>query len=311
VLLPFRDPRTPDMWSFVEHVRRTAEAGLVPAVNMDTGFGPTLDAGTRAELLALARSTCDGTLVAGAHVVDAPGDRLDLDAYLAEVDGIQAAGALPILFPSHGLAALDDQGIVEVLARIGEHCDAFLGFELSPAFHPAGRILSLEAYTAMVDLPTCIGAKHSSLEREPEWDRLRVRDARRPDFMVLTGNDLAVDMVCYGSDYLLGISTFAPDLFAERDRRWEEGDPGFHRLNDDLQYLGRFTFRRPVPAYKHSAAQFLRLRGWIPSDHTQAGAPERPASDLPILAELADRLGVLPDEAERPHPTEPGTAADR
>jgi dihydrodipicolinate synthase/N-acetylneuraminate lyase len=297
VLLPFSDPRTPDLGSFAEHVRRTAEAGLVPAVNMDTGFGPTLDAGTRAELLTLARSTCEGTLVAGAHVVDAPGDPLDLDAHLAEVEAIQAAGALPIVFPSHGLAALDDDGIVEVLARIGEHCDAFLGFELSPAFHPAGRILSIEAYTAMVDLPTCIGAKHSSLQREPEWERLRVRDARRPGFMVLTGNDLAVDMVCYGSDYLLGISTFAPDLFAARDRMWEVGDPAFHQLNDDLQYLGRFTFRRPVPAYKHSAAQFLRLRGWIPSDHTQAGAPERPASDLPILAELADRLGVLPDDA--------------
>ena len=144
-----------------------------------------------------------------------------------------------------------------------------------------------------MDVPACIGAKHSSLERAPEWDRLRLRDDRRPDFLVLTGNDLAVDMVCYGSDYLLGITTFAPDLFAERDRRWAEGDPSFHQLNDDLQYLGRFAFRRPVPAYKHSAAQFLRLRGWIGADHTQAGSPERPASDVAVLAELADRLGVL------------------
>ena len=125
-------------------------------------------------------------------------------------------------------------------------------------------------------------------------DRLRLRDEVRPDFLVLTGNDLAVDMVCYGSDYLLGITTFAPDLFAERDRRWADGEESFHQLNDDLQYLGRFAFRRPVPAYKHSAAQFLRLRGWIDSDQTQAGAPERPATDLPVLAEIADRLGVLP-----------------
>jgi dihydrodipicolinate synthase/N-acetylneuraminate lyase len=296
VLLPFTDPRTPDHWSFVEHVRRTAEAGLVPAVNMDTGFGPTLEAQERDELLAVARATCDGTLVAGAHVTDSPGDAPDVDAYLREVDRIQAAGALPILFPSHGLAALDDAGIIDVLRRVGEHCDAFLGFELSSAFHAAGRILSLDAYGAMLEIPTCIGAKHSTLERQPEWDRLRLRDARRPEFMVLTGNDLAIDMVCYGSDYLLGISTFAPDRFAARDRAWELGDPSFHQLNDDLQYLGRFAFRRPVPAYKHSAAQFLRLRGWIPSDHTQAGSPERPDSDLPVLAELADRLGVLGDD---------------
>jgi hypothetical protein len=165
---------------------------------------------------------------------------------------------------------------------------------LSPEFHPAGRILSLDAYEGLLAIPSCVGAKHSSLERAPEWDRLRLRDRLRPEFMVLTGNDLAIDMVCYGSDYLLGISTFAPDLFAERDRCWAEGDPAFHQLNDDLQYLGRFAFRRPVPAYKHSAAQFLRLRGWIDHDATQAGAPTRPDSDVAVLAELADRLGVLP-----------------
>jgi hypothetical protein len=66
----------------------------------------------------------------------------------------------------------------------------------------------------------------------------------------------------------------------------------FHQLNDDLQYLGRFAFRSPVPAYKHSAAQFLRLRGWIDSDVTPAGAPERPPTDVAILSEIAERLGV-------------------
>ena len=66
----------------------------------------------------------------------------------------------------------------------------------------------------------CIGTKHSSLDRMLEWERLRLRDETRPDFMVLTGNDLGIDMVMYGSDYLLGLSTFAPDLFAKRDAMW-------------------------------------------------------------------------------------------
>ena len=65
--------------------------------------------------------------------------------------------------------------------------------------------------------------------------------------------DLAIDMVMYGSDYLLGLSTFAPEEFARRDRMWAQGDPGFHELNDALQYLGAFTFRAPVPAYRHDA----------------------------------------------------------
>ena len=101
--------------------------------------------------------------------------------------------------------------------------DRFIGFELSPVFHPDGRIWDLDTYRAVLGIPQCIGAKHSSLERQPEWDRLRLRDEVRPDFLVLTGNDLAIDMVMYGSDYLLGLSTFAPAEFAARDRCWADG----------------------------------------------------------------------------------------
>ena len=36
------------------------------------------------------------------------------------------------------------------------------------------------------------------------------------EFRVYAGNDLAIDMVAYGSDYLLGLSTLAPNAFAER-----------------------------------------------------------------------------------------------
>lgn len=49
-------------------------------------------------------------------------------------------------------------------------------------------------------------------------------------------------MVMYGSDYLLGLSTFAPDYFAKRDAYWESGDPRFYELNDLLQYLGFCPF---------------------------------------------------------------------
>jgi hypothetical protein len=99
-------------------------------------------------------------------------------------------------------------------------------------------------------------------------------------------------MVMYGSDYLLGLSTFAPDLFAARDRMWVAGDPGFYELNDVLQYLGFFAFRNPVPAYKHSAAMFLKLRGWIGCDATHPQSPHRPDADREVLAELLGRLGV-------------------
>ena len=198
-----------------------------------------------------------------------------------------------MLFPSHGLNALDDDRWVQALAAIARHLDRFIGFELGSMFVPYGRIVSLDAYGGMLELTACIGAKHSSLDRMAEWDRLALRDRVRPDFLVLTGNDLAIDMVMYGSDYLLGLSTFAPDLFAERDRRWAAGDAGFHELNDVLQYLGQFAFRPPVPAYRHDAAMFLQLRGWAASDATPSGVPRRPDSDRAVLADIAERLGVL------------------
>ena len=120
------------------------------------------------------------------------------------------------------------------------------------------------------------------------------RNAQRPDFVLFTGNDLAIDMIMYGSDYLLGLSTFAPDLFALRDEYWVNGDHRFYELNDQLQYLGFFAFRSPSPAYKHSAAQFLRLRGWINSDRTHPRSICRPNSDVEVLREICQQLGIAP-----------------
>ena len=160
-------------------------------------------------------------------------------------------------------------------------------------FLPAGRIFDLETFAAIMAIRECVGIKHSSLRRDLEWQRLRLRDELRPGFQILTGNDLAIDMVMYGSDYLLGLSTFAPDLFARRDALWGAGDPAFFELNDLLQYLGCLTFRSPVPGYRHSAAQFLKLRGWIASDRTHPQSPSRPDSDVALLRDIALRLNVL------------------
>ncbi len=99
-------------------------------------------------------------------------------------------------------------------------------------------------------------------------------------------------MVCWGSDYLLGLAAFAPDHFARRDAAWVAGDPAFHELNDRLQYLGAFSFRDPVPAYRHDAAMFLHHRGWIASPAVPAGAPTRPSSDRDVLALIAADLGA-------------------
>lgn len=290
ILVPHHGNGTIDWDATEAHISRTVAAGLIPAVNMDTGYVQLFDTATTDRILDLAASCSDGHFVAGAFVADSAGDPFDAHAYLRAATAVSVRGGTPVIFPSHGLNGLDDDGWVAALAGLGAELDRFLGFELGPMFVPYGRIPGLDAYRGLLEIPSCIGAKHSSLSRQLEWDRLALRDEIRPGFTVLTGNDLAIDMVMYGSDYLLGLSTFAPDAFAARDRLWAQGDLGFHELNDLLQYLGHFTFRDPVPAYRHDAAMFLELRGWATSDATPPGVPRRPASDRAVLADILGRL---------------------
>lgn len=294
ILLPFRDDGQIDWPGFEAHVARTVQAGLTPAVNMDTGYVNLLSAAEQEDALTHTRAAlAGGAFVAGAFVADQPGDVFNLSAYAQQIDLIQRYGGTPVIFQSYGVTGQPGPEIVKAYAAIGQHCDHFIGFELGKMFAPFGQIYDLDTYAGLLDIPQCIGAKHSSLSRELEWERIALRDTRRSDFKVFTGNDLAIDMVMYGSDYLLGLSTFAPDLFARRDALWHDGDPAFYALNDLLQYLGFFAFRAPVPAYKHSAAQFLKLRGWISSDRTHERSPRRPDSDVDVLRDIALRLEVL------------------
>ena len=294
ILLPFRSDGSFDWDGFCAHVARTADAGLTPAVNMDTGYVNLLTPSERLQVLQQTQRTLNGKpFVAGAFVGDQPGSAFDLSAYMQQIDLIQQHGGIPVIFQSYGLTSQAGAQIVESYVQIGQRCPHFIGFELGKMFAPFGQIYDLTTYAGLLDVPQCLGAKHSSLSRELEWERIQLRDARRPDFKVFTGNDLAIDMVMYGSDYLLGLSTFAPDLFARRDAMWEVGDSGFYTLNDALQYLGFFAFRAPVPAYKHTAAQWLKLRGWISTNLTHPKSPARPDSDIDILRELGQHLEVV------------------
>jgi len=293
ILLPFKSSGEIDWNGLTSHIQRTTDAGLIPAVNMDTGYANLIDDTDRREILDATRATVAGSkFVAGAFVADSPGDRFNFDAYRTQIDSIQEYGGTPIIFQSYGLAHGPDNQIIENYRQIAAYCDAFLAFELGTMFAPFGNIYSIEVYQALMEIPECIGAKHSSLRRDLEWERLRARDRLRPEFMVLTGNDLAIDMVMYGSDYLLGLSTFCPDVFAKRDKLWEQGDAAFYQLNDILQFLGFFAFRTPTSAYKHDAAMFLNQRGWIESDLTHSQSTRRPSSDRAVLFEIGRQLGI-------------------
>jgi dihydrodipicolinate synthase/N-acetylneuraminate lyase len=292
VLLPFGADGRADFEAFGRLVERTWAAGLTPAVNMDTGYANLLTRAERAEILGLVNSLARGRrFVAGAFIEGEAGDPAWL--YGRECSAIECAGGIPILFPCTTVKTLSETQLIGVFRSVASECEEFIGFELGEMFVPFGRIWTLDTFKALLDLPQLIGVKHSSLAREFEWQRLAIRDAHRPDFRVYTGNDLAIDMVMWGSDYLLGLSAFHVEAFAARDRFWEAGDARFHELNDWLQYLGMFAFRAPVPAYKHTCAQFLKLRGLISSDAPHPQGLRRPESDLAVLEPMARRLNEL------------------
>ena len=292
ILLPFQENGDPDWTGFSAHVQRTVAVGLAPAVNMDTGFGNLIDDSIRRRALELTQAETDD-FVAGAFVGDQPGAAFNHGEYLRQMEMIHHHGGTPVIFQSFGLTGQSDEAIVDSYAKLASYADALVGFELSDVFAPFGKIYSMDVYRGLLGIDRLIGSKHSSLNRELEWQRLLLRDELRPEFHVFTGNDLAIDMVMYGSDYLLGLSTFAPDVFAHRDAAWAAGDPAFYELNDWLQYLGFLTFRPPVPAYKHSAAMFLKLRGQIQCDHTHPRSPKRPESDRDILRHIVEQLPTV------------------
>jgi dihydrodipicolinate synthase/N-acetylneuraminate lyase len=259
---------------------------------MDTGYANLLSPQQRSEVLAtVAQIAHSRPFVSGAFVEDLEGDAVR--NYIDQCVSIQEAGGTPILFQSTRLTQLPKDRLIAAYRAIAQECDKVLGFELGKMFAPFGEIYDLDTFRELLSIPTLTGIKHSSLSREQEWQRLAIRDQERPEFRIFTGNDLAIDMVQWGSDYLLGLSAFYPEAFARRDQYWANGDMRFYELNDWLQYLGFIAFRDPVPAYKHNCAMFLKLRGVIQHDSLPPAALVRPDSDYALLSLVQQRLDTL------------------
>jgi dihydrodipicolinate synthase/N-acetylneuraminate lyase len=290
-LLPFEVDGRIAVAAFQNHLRATQRAGLMNAVNMDTGYVNYLNETEKLDVLRWTREALgkDVPFVAGAYIEGQQGDIVAL--YRKQMGAIVVHGGIPIVFQTsrlHRKSAAQKAAAYEAVCRGYPHV---LAFELGPMFAPNGEIFDEESFRRLMDIPEIKGIKHSSLDRMIELERLAVRDTHRPDFRIYTGNDLGINMIECGSDYLLGLATFAPEKFAERDRLWEAGDPAYYALSDALQYLGNVAFREPVPAYKHSAAVFLRLSGRIPSNLTHPKNAKRPEWEAEILRDCGRRLG--------------------
>ena len=290
-LLPFEMNGRVAVEAFQNHLRATHSAGLMNAVNMDTGYVNLLCEAETLDVLRWTREALGGNVpfVAGAYIEGLDGDAVQL--YRREMDRIVEHGGIPILFQTQRLHGKPPQEKAAVYQAVCKGYDQVLAFELGTMFAPNGEIFDEETVRRLMDIPELKGMKHSSLDRTIELNRLDLRDSERPDFRIYTGNDLGINMIEFGSEYLLGLAAFCPERFAERDRLWEAGDTAYYALSDALQHLGNIAFRAPVPAYKHSAAVFLHLTGRIPSDRPHPKNPKRPAWEAEILKDCALRLG--------------------
>ncbi len=290
-LLPFNREGDIAREAFQASVIYQNQQGLQSAVNMDTGYANYLTDVERLEVLELTREALGPgqPFVAGVFVEGVEGDLRDL--YRRGADQIVERGGTPILFQTTRFHDWPAEEIISLYADVCAPYESVLGFELGRMFAPNGMIFSEEVIRGLMTIPSLKGIKHSSLSREKELKRLVLRDEIRPDFRIYTGNDLGIDMIEYGSDYLLGLAAFCPEKFAERDRLWASGDEGYYELNDALQYLGNVAFRESVPAYKHSCAVFQHLLDRIPTSEPHSECPRRPEWEHEMMADCVRRLG--------------------
>jgi len=290
-LLPYEADGSIAVEAFEKHLAATHHTGLMNAVNMDTGYVNYLRDAEKQDVLRWTREALgEGVpFVAGAYIENQVGDIVTL--YRQQIAPIVRSGGMPILFQTARLRGASPKEKAATYQAACQGYPSVLAFELGTMFAPNGEIFDAETVRRLMDIPEIKGMKHSSLDRPVELERLALRDMHRPDFRIYTGNDLGINMIEYGSDYLLGLAGFAPEQFAMRDRLWETGDPAYYALSDALQYLGNVAFRDPVPAYKHSAAVFLHLTGRIPTDRVHPRNPKRSAWEAEMLRDCARRLG--------------------
>src|SRR5690349_4954829 len=143
VLLPFDGDGRIDFDSFSRLLTRTLDAGLIPAVNMDTGYVNLLTREERGAVLKKTQEILDGRpFVAGAFIEGEAGDPLAL--YRREVAAIQAHGGTPILFQCSALKQMSSEKIIALYRVVAAECERMLAFELGEMFVSFGQIYSLE-----------------------------------------------------------------------------------------------------------------------------------------------------------------------
>jgi dihydrodipicolinate synthase/N-acetylneuraminate lyase len=287
--LPFTAEGRPDLDGVAELVQRTYAAGLTPALNLFAGSVDVLSPAERADVLAIGGGVARGRRFLAGAVADA--DEPLASSYATACDSIVRQGGTPVLVQCPALANLDEDEVADTYRQASAPFREVVAIEADPQF--GGRVYSLDLFHRLLDVPSLAGLVHATFDRVAEWYRVDARDARRPEFRLFSGNERAIDMFVYGSDYLLGAAGCAPEAFALRDHLWRDNDPHAIEVADVLQHLSGLLCRAPVQASRHAAALWLHLRSLASGDGAHPRVPRRPDGDVVLLREAAERLDAI------------------
>lgn len=281
-----------DLAGLAERLQATFTAGLTPAVNLYGGSVDRLGCDQRTDILTTAAGVARGRrFIAGTRPTE---DAAPLSVrYGRAVDAVVRQGGTPLLLPIRELVALDGDALIHLWRQATAGHRGVLVIEMAEAFEMPAPPYSADVVARLLDISSLGGLVHASLDRGAEWARVDARDIARPDFRIYSGNERALDMVAYGSDYLLATAGAAPEAFAARDRAWRAGQPIGFELNDVLQVLGTLFYREPMAGARHAVLQWLQARDVVRHATPVAGIPSRPDSDLAIYREIAARLDSL------------------
>ena len=227
-------------------------------------------------------------------VDDQPGDAWDArrSRPLRSTE-IEVAGAIPVIFPSHGLASLAADDLVEAHRWIGERLRPFHGLRAGRDVRPRRADLGPRHVLAR-SWPSRPASAPSTRRCAATRNGIGCACAT-PNGPTSTSSPATTwpsTWSCTAATTCSASATFAPDLFAAPRRGL--GRRATRRstsCNDDLQDLGAFAFRAPGAGLQAlGARQFLHLRGWI------APTPRHPGGAAParrrraVLATLLERL---------------------
>ena len=144
-LLPYEADGRVAVDAFAKQLNSTHRAGLMNAVNMDTGYVNYLSDTEKQEVLDWTRQALGKGIpfVAGAYIEHLAGDDI-VALYRRQIDSIVRFDGIPILFQTarlHGKSPATTAKAYQDICRDYPHV---LAFELGPMFAPNGEIWDSE-----------------------------------------------------------------------------------------------------------------------------------------------------------------------